>query len=1183
MNPKFLAIAFCSAITFFTQTTYGQVCLPSIAHDSLQLVISHYSSLYDNVSVAEQKGDTLFLAGSFSYVGPYTGGMAPVDMNGNIARPANWPRVHGAVYAMVPDGSGGFYIGGNFLKVGDSVRRNFVQIDKYGQITPFRIDVSIDTPFTWEHESIKTMVKINGKLFITGRFSFVNNRIRENFACIDLASGGLTPWYPQILKGATVNRMQEYEGTLYMSGIFKYPQPFGGTRGAVLYMDSASNHSLGWLLYTGSTGEEILDFSIDDSTIYVCGNFNGFAGSSIKNIAAWDLRANAIKPWAPMVDGIVRSICVVKNKVYMAGNFTTLFWSISRDGLAAVDKNNSYLVSSWAPNIINNASEIYRIRPYKDKIYTAGSYRYLSIPSQPAKRLHGLAAIDTFGTITSWAPQAGFLNNSEGPTDFYFNNDTVYVMGDINSIGGKPINSLVGINTKSNTILPLAPLGIFAVKPISALKRSNNKLYFGLNYDGGFTTKNGYRNNIAEYDIVGDSITSWNPGKLVYNPSGAMVYAIETLKSNVYVGGHFNMPRKNIVQLDTTTGSTTTWNANLGPSNFVFDIKSKNNRVFVSGTFQNVNQIPRIGLAVFDESGNLMPWTADTVITKYGYVSSIDFLGDKMYLGTFDSGIVKVDTTATITNPTIHAWNPMTYRTGLRRLKERNGKIYAHGNNFLATNIDTGVSGSARIMQLGAKTITGYELMDSSVYLYGNFSYVNGGQKSLTGLVRYNVYSDVDTGHAKIMPPKTICTSANQKQLWHVSTNIQMPTFTWYINGDTVIKESHVPSTRLLVQNGDTVYCMVTANSGCYLSQSVYTDTIIVKSNVINTASAKLIGPDTVCKNVAARYKLDFPYGVSKYSWTYPGVAINNDTNEYTFIPPNTGMLICNFTVADTGCFTSETGADTIHIKHIATQINPYQTFSPATTSNNCVGDSITVKVKSNVYWGNRQWTINGLNVAANIDSIIVPSLQIGDNIKSTIIADMPNCFTKQIKVDSIVTNPQSIQKPTITISGPANIGLLSTVNITANLINSGTNYNIFWNKNGSYFDTTTVLNTTYVKQFGNDNIYAILVSEGCYEKDTSTTIVVAEAISINQLSNDKNISVYPVPSKGIITIKGIEKGDIVSIVDPASSRILYKWPVLVSKSDYQYDIEELPIGVYLLKVINSSNQLKSILKIQKQ
>src|SRR5207249_5646506 len=69
----------------------------------------------DLVSAEVLSGNTLYIGGSFTHVGPATGGFVPVD-TATALPSSGFPKVAGTVYATVSDGSGGWYVGGRDRK-----------------------------------------------------------------------------------------------------------------------------------------------------------------------------------------------------------------------------------------------------------------------------------------------------------------------------------------------------------------------------------------------------------------------------------------------------------------------------------------------------------------------------------------------------------------------------------------------------------------------------------------------------------------------------------------------------------------------------------------------------------------------------------------------------------------------------------------------------------------------------------------------------------------------------------------------------------------------------------------------------------------------------------------------------------------------------------------------------------
>ena len=88
------------------------------------------------VNAMAVSGNTLYIGGSFTSVGPPTGSGAALDVASGTPNLA-LPKILGKVYAVTADGFGGWFIGGDFSHVGGVSRRNLAHIRWDNVVTAF--------------------------------------------------------------------------------------------------------------------------------------------------------------------------------------------------------------------------------------------------------------------------------------------------------------------------------------------------------------------------------------------------------------------------------------------------------------------------------------------------------------------------------------------------------------------------------------------------------------------------------------------------------------------------------------------------------------------------------------------------------------------------------------------------------------------------------------------------------------------------------------------------------------------------------------------------------------------------------------------------------------------------------------------------------------------------------------
>lgn len=1176
MKPINSLIAFVAVIISAIQCR-AQNCLPSIAHDSLQLVTDGV------IRSSASFGDTVFVGGTFSYIGSYTGGYMPVDTLGNNLSKNDRPIVHGAVFKMVPDGHNGFFIGGRFNKVGDSLRNNFAHIDHSGNVTAYKIDFLNDTSTT--QASVRDMHLRNGKLYVAGKFTLVNNRVRNNAVCIDMATGGVTSWSPDV--NNLVNQLAFYGDKIYMCGAFT---AHGYSVLPAKYLIAVDSSYGDTVLWNPLADYDVYDMCIDGDRLYVGGSFRYMGIWPRVRVACFDLLTGGLYNWtAGLVESSfnnVNSLCVLGNRLYIGGGFSKAIPNgPTYVNLMAVDK---YTGVTKDFNV--TISTVNKVRPYKNKLYvsmtssdevSAGAFGLQDMVRK------GFAAYDTLGVMRDWkansfhlygplpsgSSRIGYL----GLADFLFYKDTIYLMGNINSVGGILRKGFAAFNGKTGEILPI---DISAnTNRIEVLQRNDSMLYIGGEFSG-LTYKNTtrYRYNIAAYNIKGDSLSIWNAN---YPFTSPRVYAIETAGNTIAVGSFCCGNYGGYRLFDIIPSGQPTVFSN---SHFVYTIKENKDNFFVGGSIGIISAQQRNGLALVDRGGNLLPWNINA--KPFMQVNDLEVNGPYIYIAS-DSGVVRADTVHTNTSPLSTTWNPVK-SVSINSILFYNGKMYAGGENYFGTAIDTFINAAPSKMNLGIESdsyegnrILSLLNIDSTLYAFGTFRSINNGQKRISRIVRFNNTAQLKTGYAKVVAPDIICNATNTPQLWSVNTNMENPTYTWYRNGVLINTDTTSPGAMLQVQNGDKIFCTVQVGSGCYGMLSVNSDTVTVVTAQAIDPKANLKGPSAVCYAPESKYVMSVNAQHVEYRWTFNNTPLNNNSDTLLLNPPGIGVVKCSFNILDKECYTSYSGYDTVLITSVTTQIAPAVKIAPNTLSDICVSDSAILKLNSNIVWGKFEWKLNGNTIAQNVDSVVIFPINNLDVITCSAVADTPNCFSVQTKSDTLVANPQQKVIPTISVNGPTSVALGGNVVVTANVNNAGSTYSIDWYNNGVFLSTTTTPQLSYIKSAGLDVITAVIKPEGCYDTAWSNTQNIW-VVGINDVTQHGTVNVYPNPFNTSIVITGVEKGDHVIMYNVLSQKV-FETTNTSDENTVMLEPGNLPQGSYIMTVTSADGAAKKHVKLQKK
>jgi hypothetical protein len=110
-------------------------------------------------------------------------------------RLSSWPEVNGGkAYAIVDDGSGGWFVGGRFDGLGGIACANLAHV---------RADLSVERAFCRRpDDSVYALVRAGSTLYVGGAFDRVDGQRRSGLAALDAAAGRVSAWTPVSINGS---------------------------------------------------------------------------------------------------------------------------------------------------------------------------------------------------------------------------------------------------------------------------------------------------------------------------------------------------------------------------------------------------------------------------------------------------------------------------------------------------------------------------------------------------------------------------------------------------------------------------------------------------------------------------------------------------------------------------------------------------------------------------------------------------------------------------------------------------------------------------------------------------------------------------------------------------------------------------------------------------------------------
>lgn len=467
------------------------------------------------VHTVARAGRVAFVGGRFNAVASrhnVTGGFA-VASPATSQRALRAVRVHGNVNAIVDDGHGGWFVGGNFTFVGQERRPQIAHIQPDGRL---------DTAWTGRvNGRVLSLALVGATLYVGGEFTQAGSgagavmpSARQNVAAFAAADGALLATAAGGADGA-VTTLAASGATLYAGGDFT---TFGGqARARLAAYDTQADTVTAWDPSADATVRAIVPAG--SATIYVGGAFANVGGAPRAFLAQIGSATGLATPWNPGANEAVTALALVNDTLYVGGRFTQLAGT-ARSHAGAVHATTGVL-QAWDPNVDDT---VLAFSVTGSTMYLAGEF--LNIGG--AVRLHAASVDLTTGALQPWHPA------TNDPVRVVAASATrVALGGSFEALGGQLRRNLAAIDLETGRLLPWRPRPDGVVLALAVAR--DRRLYVG----GAFTTIAGQsRARLAAFDLTTHTLSSWNPG------ADAAVRALAAFTdpggtTTIYAGGDF--------------------------------------------------------------------------------------------------------------------------------------------------------------------------------------------------------------------------------------------------------------------------------------------------------------------------------------------------------------------------------------------------------------------------------------------------------------------------------------------------------------------------------------------------------------------------------------------------------------------------------------------------------------------
>lgn len=599
------------------------------------------------VYASDVSGNTIYIGGRFSYLFPNVQYGAPLDAATGMYKTGIKKRtlINGNVFACAPDGSGGWYIGGNFTTVNGTARTSVARINANGTLHDWN-------PALNGGGVIRAITVSGGRVYLGGTFSITIAGIPYlNLAVVDTATGAPIPgWVTQVTSGgATINDIAVSGSTIIIGGSFStvddaLPPVAAKARLNLAALDSTGAVIPTWIVDAAGTTQNVYALAVSGNRLFVGGEYTSLGGQIRNNLGEVDIASGAVSSNTFDADNTVRSLSLYGNMLYAAGDFQNITGSVTVPChyCGAINISSNTIDASWDPYPSGSA---YKIAATGQAVYIAGGFFFVNMGGTAVRR-NCMAAVAPANGANTGVATSFDTNADDAVFAVAASGTTVYAGGVFTAISRVPRMNCAAINALTGRPTPWNPTAGNTPNTVFAVKAAGSRVYIG----GNFTTVGNppqAQNYLAAVTPAGTPIPSWNT-----NPASGIVHAIEASSDTVYIGGEF----LNIIALNASDGAVKSlpW---VSPSlaHYAFALLLSGNMLYIgTGVAGIAGDVSAVNAATGGTTGFAIQSFNSTVYT-------LALSGNRLFVGgEFSTRLAQLNALDGLPNA---AWTPYTDST----------------------------------------------------------------------------------------------------------------------------------------------------------------------------------------------------------------------------------------------------------------------------------------------------------------------------------------------------------------------------------------------------------------------------------------------------------------------------------------------------------------------------------------